>query len=580
MVKKNFEKLTTAYEKRMDKSCPWNEYPRPQLKRDSFFCLNGEWDFAITKEGRPPKIYNEKILVPFPPESRLSGIERRVTKDDRLYYRRKFTLPDGFMKDRLLLRFGAVDRLCKIEINGKPAGAHNDGYLPFFSDITELVTDGENEIVVSVTDDLSPIYPYGKQKNKRGGMWYTPVSGIWQTVWLESVPKNYIRSIRLDPTVTDVKITIDCDSTHKKITLTDSGEVFEFDSSVTVIKPENPHVWSPEDPFLYRFRIETENDTVESYFALREVGTVYQNGVARLSLNGKPYLFNGLLDQGYYPDGIFLPATKEGYEDDIKLAKRLGFNTLRKHIKLEPAIFYYLCDLYGICVFQDIINNGRYSFIRDTALPTIGFKRRSDTLLHKNEKSRKAFLSCMTGTVNTLYNYPSVVYYTIFNEGWGQFSADTVYRKLTSLDNSRIVDATSGWFWQNKSQVDSYHVYFKDLSVNCDTPRPVVISEFGGYSHRVQGHLFGKKNYGYKRFQSREDFEKAVLELYQNQALPLVEKCVSALIYTQISDVEDETNGFVTYDRKFLKIDDEKLREIAEKMYLSVQSSNDVKENV
>ena len=563
----------------MDKSCPWNEYPRPQLKRNSFFCLNGEWDFAITKEGTPPRKYTEKILVPFPPESRLSGIERKIAKDDRLYYRRSFTLPDGFKKDRVLLRFGAVDRLSKLEINGKLAGVHNDGYLPFYADITELLVDGENEIVLSVTDDLSKIYPYGKQKAKRGGMWYTPVSGIWQTVWIESVPTQYIKNIRLEPTATEVKITVDCESKKKKITLTDSGEVYEFEGDSIVIQPLNPRPWSPEEPNLYRFKLETDCDAIESYFALREVGIVYQNGVARLALNGKPYLFNGLLDQGYFPDGIFLPATKEGYEEDIKLAKSLGFNTLRKHIKLEPAIFYYLCDLNGICVFQDMINNGRYSFLRDTVLPTLGFKHRSDHFLHNNEKSRKAFLDCMTGTVNTLYNYPSVVYYTIFNEGWGQFNADVVYRKLTSLDNSRIVDATSGWFWQNKSQVDSYHVYFKELNVNSDTPRPVVISEFGGYSHRVKGHLFGSKNYGYKKFASREEFERAVVDLYENQALPLVKECVSALIYTQISDVEDETNGFATYDRRCIKIKPETMRAIAEKMKITI-ANNDTSEEI
>lgn len=563
MAKRTFEGLTTPYEEKMDKVCPWNEYPRPQLKRNSFLCLNGLWDFKISKEGSPPKEYSEKILVPFPPESRLSGIERSVGKNDRLYYRKHFTIPEGFKKDRILLRFGAVDRLAKLEINGKLAGMHNDGYLPFFADITDLLTDGENEIVLTVTDDLSPIYPYGKQKARRGGMWYTPVSGIWQTVWIESVPKEYIRNIRLEPTASEVKITVDCDSLKKKITLLDSGEVYEFEGSSIVIRPLNPHPWSPEEPNLYRFRLETEYDEVESYFALREVGVVFQDGVARLSLNGRPYLFNGLLDQGYYPDGIFLPATKEGYEDDIRLAKSLGFNTLRKHIKLEPAIFYYLCDLNGICVFQDIINNGRYSFLRDTALPTLGFKRRSDQFINKKEAARGAFIDCMTGTVNTLYNYPSVVYYTIFNEGWGQFCADNMYRKLKSLDSSRIIDSTSGWFWQNKSRVDSYHIYFKKLSVNSDTPRPVVISEFGGYSHRVDGHLYGPKNYGYKQFKSREEFEKEVYSLYEEQVLPLVEECVSALIYTQISDVEDETNGFVTYDRKYVKVSPERMTAIA-----------------
>ncbi len=566
MAKTKLPTLKTPYSEKMDKDCPWNEYPRPQLKRDSFICLNGLWDFAVTKEATPPKKYSEKILVPFPPESALSGIERRINGDDRLYYRRTFTLPDGFKKERVVLRFGAVDRFCHLTVNGQNAGIHNSGYLPFYSDITDMLLDGENEIVLAVTDNLSPRYPYGKQKKKRGGMWYTPVSGIWQTVWLESLPKNYIRNLKITPSITSVKITVDSDAKHKTITLSESGERFEFDERSIVIAPKNIRLWSPEDPYLYHFTLTTETDSVESYFALREVGIKDVGGVARLCLNGSPYLFNGLLDQGYYPDGIFLPATKDGYIEDIKLAKSMGFNTLRKHIKLEPAIFYHLCDTMGICVFQDMVNNGKYSFLRDTVLPTLGFKQFNDKHRHKNEKSRAAFEECMRGTVNTLYNYPSVLYYTIFNEGWGQFNANSMYRVLKELDSTRIVDATSGWFWQNESDVDSYHIYFKHLSVNTNTPRPIAVSEFGGYSHRVSGHLYGKKNYGYKSFDIRSDYEEALFNLYLNEVGELAKSGVSAFIYTQLSDVEDETNGLVTYDRRAVKIDTKKMRRVCDEI--------------
>ena len=565
MAEESIRGLTTPYYDKMDRAHPWDVYPRPNLKRDSFICLNGEWEFEISKVDDPPRKYTKIITVPFPPESELSGIGQRIEKSDFLYYRRTFTLPEGFIKDRLLLRFGAVDRYCTVKVNGKTVGTHNCGYLPFYADITELVRDGENEICVKVKDDLSKIYPYGKQKRKRGGMWYTPVSGIWQTVWLESVPEKYVRTVSVTPTVSEVRITVDSDAEWKKITLKD-GKSYEFYDKSIVIRPENPVCWSPENPYLYEFTLETETDKVESYFALREVGVCETENGPRLSLNGKPYLFNGLLDQGYFPDGIFLPATPEGYEEDIRLAKSLGFNTLRKHIKVEPPIFYYLCDKIGIAVFQDMVNNSDYSFIRDTALPTVGMKRLNDKNMHKNALSRAAFEECMAGTVNSLYNNPSVVYYTIFNEGWGQYDADTHYENLKAHDPTRIIDSTSGWFWQKKSDVLSHHVYFKKITVDPPRDVPVVVSEFGGYSHRVEGHLFGSRNYGYASFSSREDFGAAIERLYLEDALEGVRCGVSALIYTQLSDIEDETNGFITYDRRVVKIECEKMTEISKKL--------------
>ena len=562
-----YQPLTTEFAENMDKSCPWNVYPRPQLKRNSFFCLNGLWDFQITQDKEIPKEFTEKILVPFPVESELSGIKRQVKKNDRLFYRRTFKLPRKFMKDRLLLRFGAIDRFAKVYFNGEEMGVHNCGYTPFFVDITDHLRQGENEIIVEVRDDLSPNYPYGKQKKKRGGMWYTPVSGIWQTVWLESVPENYIENIRIYPTTENVEIGVFTKAKHKKITLIGSGETFEFDDEYITITPKKIVNWTPENPYLYKFKIETENDSVESYFALRRITKERVNGISRLCLNGKPYLFNGLLDQGYFPEGIFLPATPEGYENDIKLAKSLGFNTLRKHIKVEPPIFYHLCDKLGIAVFQDMVNNGKYSFLKDTALPTIGLKRKNDKKSHSNPESREAFIECMTSTANMLHNYPSVVYYTIFNEGWGQFEADEMYERLKAIDPSRIVDATSGWFHQTKSDVSSHHVYFKKPVIAHEKTKALVLSEFGGFSHRVSGHLFGPKNYGYSRFEARRDFENALFSLYENDITPLVEIGISALIYTQLYDVEDETNGLVTYDRKIVKIDAYRMKKIAEALY-------------
>ncbi len=561
--------LNTVYSERMDRNCPWNEYPRPILKRDSFICLNGEWDFAYSES--EPNDYKEKILVPFPPESSLSGIERGHSDNEKLYYKRTFTVPTKFNKGKIILHFGAVDQTCDVFLNGKKIGEHEGGYLPFSFDITEEISDGENEIKLVVEDKLSHIYPYGKQKKKRGGMWYTPVSGIWQTVWLESLPYQAIESIKITSSTESVRIELKTDAIHKRLTVLDSDEVYEFEENEITLTPKNPSLWTPENPYLYRFKIETERDTVESYFALREISIKKINGISRLCLNRKPYLFNGLLDQGYFPDGLFLPATIEGFEDDIKTAKSLGFNMLRKHIKVEPEIFYYLCDKLGIAVFQDMVNNSEYSFIRDTALPTIGMKKISDKFLHKKQASRDFFRSHMKATIKHLYNYPSVLYYTVFNEGWGQFSADTLYEETKAEDPTRIIDATSGWFFQKKSDVDSHHIYFKKLKIKINPERPAVISEFGGYSYRCEGHLYGKGNYGYKLFKSAKEFEEAVADLYLKEVLPLVKNGVSALVYTQISDIEDETNGFITYDRRVIKVSPEHIKNITNILKESIQ---------
>lgn len=549
----------------MDKSSPYNEYPRPAFKRDSFFSLNGEWDFAYSEN--EPQTYPEKILVPFPPESMLSGIERGHKDEEKLYYRRIFAIPQGFKKDKIILHFGAVDQMCEVFINGEKIGEHVGGYLPFSFDVTDKISDRENEIKVIATDTLCHTFTYGKQRKDRGGMWYTPVSGIWQTVWIESIPENAIEKIRITPSLSSVKIEVTSLAYHKKLTLSETGEVFEFDGDSITFSPKCIKLWTPENPHLYYFTLETETDRIESYFALREISVKDCGGVPRICLNGEPYLFHGLLDQGYFPDGIFLPATSEGFEYDIKTAKELGFNTLRKHIKIEPPVFYYLCDKLGMVVFQDMVNNSDYSFFRDTALPTVAFKKLNDKNFHKNPVSREFFINQMKETILHLYNYPSVLYYTIFNEGWGQFSADEVYEMAKTFDKTRVFDATSGWFWQKKSDVDSHHVYFKKLKMKVGVKRPAVISEFGGYSYRVGGHLFGDKNYGYKTFTEKGQFNTALENLYINEVLPLVRNGVSALIYTQVSDIEDETNGLMTYDRKVIKANKELMQRIAKELY-------------
>ena len=561
-------KLTTPYISKMNSACPHAYHPTPQFEREAFLSLNGEWDFCLSKDDGACE-YNEKLLVPFCPESALSGIERAVMPDDYMHYRRTFTLPEDFKCERVFLHFGAVDQTCTVYVNGIKLGSHKGGYIPFCFDITDELCDGENEITVVAHDGLDHKYPYGKQKYKRGGMWYTPVSGIWQTVWLEGRPKRHVEDIKITPHEKGVRIAVTGGEKHKRITLKSSGEVFEFDGAFVNIEPKELNLWTPETPYIYYFTLECGEDVIKSYFAVRWVDVREVGGTARICLNGKPYLFNGMLDQGYYPDGIFMPATEEGYIDDVLLAKKLGFNMLRKHIKIEPMIFYYICDVHGIAVFQDMVNNGKYNFVKDTVIPTIEttlLQRLNDKGFAKNPETRAIFEDSMYATADHLYNVPSIVYYTIFNEGWGQFCADDMYEKLRSFDSTRVIDSTSGWFRRHKTDVDSRHIYFRPLKPKKLDGRPLVISEFGGYAHSVKDHVFSESVYGYKVFSDRADFEAAVLKLYDKEVRALVEKGASAFVYTQVSDVEDEINGFVTYDRQCVKIDCDNLRKINEEL--------------
>ncbi len=562
---KDFEKLYTTRSKELS-SKPWDVYPRPLLKRNSFYNLNGNWDFAVTN-GVEPENYTKKILVPFPPESLLSGVNQVFSEDDYLWYKTEFSLPQDFIKSRVLLHFGAVDQIAEVFINSNFVGSHKGGYEAFCFDITDYLQNN-NTLVVKVADKLSnKILPYGKQSAERGGMWYTSVSGIWQTVWLESVPEEFIESIKIDTTLNYAKIQVNGISKGEITVFDESCEIkLKLKNGCAIFKTDNPKLWSPENPYLYRFKINSSEDEVESYFALRSLKIAEIKGKKRLLLNEKLYFFHGLLDQGYFSDGIFTPATPECFTDDIKAVKSLGFNMLRKHIKVEPQLFYYECDRLGIAVFQDMVNNSDYSFLRDTALPTISLTRKNDKRIHKNPDCRNAFMDGMFSTVNQLYNHPSIVCWTIFNEGWGQFCADEMYNLLKSLDSTRFIDSASGWFKSPANDFESLHIYFKKLKIKPNR-KPIIISEFGGYSYKILEHSFNKhKTYGYKKFVTREDFVKAFCSLYENQVLPLIEKGLCAAIYTQVSDVEDETNGILTYDRKVLKIKPEEFKPISDKL--------------
>ena len=561
-------------------SVPWNIYPRPHLVRDSFFCLNGEWGLDV-KSGDSLS-YSGKVLVPFVPESALSGVEKRFSRGSVLFYSKRFAFSKPEGDQRVILHFGAVDQIARVRMNSFELGEHAGGYGSFSFDVTDVIRE-ENLIEVEVRDELEKmILPYGKQCEKRGGMWYTPISGIWQSVWIECVPREYIKEIsfRTDAHGADLEIAFEgcaCDGSVK-VSLGDLKRSFEIKDGSARIEIDEPLFWSPEDPNLYDVEIIVGEDRVRSYFALRSLEIREGKSKKRLCLNGSPYFFHGLLDQGYFSDGIFLPASSHGYERDITEAKRLGFNMLRKHIKLEPEIFYHLCDKLGIVVFQDMVNNSDYSFLRDTALPTVGIKKLNDKRLHRDKSTREAFLCAMDETVRRLSFHPSVCYWTIFNEGWGQFDHASAYKRLRKLDDSRFIDSVSGWFLPHKaeelrSDVESLHIYFKPVTLkSLYTDKPAVLSEFGGYSYKIEGHSFNlDNNYGYRTFTDGREFEDALEKLYLCEVLPAVENGLCAAVYTQLSDVEDETNGLMTYDRQMTKVSVERMKKIAEALYLACE---------
>lgn len=548
MSNKNLCKLKTPFE---DNCTAWESvHPAPQMKRDAYINLCGKWQLYIkTKVGISEKC---DIRVPFSPETRISGFGRHLNKGEQHLYTKTFTVPKEYENLRCLLHFGAVDCIAEIFINDKKAFCHEGGYTPFSIDITNHLK-SENEIKVVVTDTLDKVYPYGKQTKTRGGMWYTKTSGIWQPVWLEFVPKNYIKSIKITPSLESVTIETVGGEATKTVILQDSKSYTFCGDSIT-INIENPVCWTPDNPHLYNFTLTSGDDTVQSYFALRTVTIEKVNNKPFICLNGKPFFFNGLLDQGYYSDGLYTPASPDGYIFDIELAKKSGFNMLRKHIKTEPDIFYYYCDKLGMVVFQDMINSGAYSFLLDTALPTVNIKRGLSRPASK--RRQRLFEQTSREIIETLYNHPCVCYYTIFNEGWGQHKPKYYYQLFKELDPTRVWDTASGWFKTKHTDVISEHVYFKKINLKGNKDRPLVLSEFGGYSLKIDNHIFNlDKAYGYKTLHSKQELNDALISLYKNQVSPMLARGLCATVLTQVSDVEDEINGIVTFDRQVVKID-------------------------
>ncbi|MBD5086368.1 MAG: glycoside hydrolase family 2 [Clostridiales bacterium] len=552
-----------------------SEYPRPQMQRENWQSLDGEWNCAFIKGNLSTSIdgvdCDLKIRVPYSPESDLSGVKRTTLPDEVLIYKKTFTRLE---EDKIaLLHFGAVDYECKVYINNQEVGGHIGGYTSFEIDITPYLQE-KNEIVVCVVDPTDTQHiSRGKQKTKHGGIWYTPTSGIWQSVWLEYLPKRYIKSLKITPDYDNSKVCICAvinDNSKDFTIITEDGKQYSSTDGEVEITLDNPIAWTPENPHLYYFKVACGEDVVDSYFAMRKFSVgKREDGKPCFMLNNQPYFMTGLLDQGYWADGLYTAPSDEALIYDIQLAKDCGFNTLRKHIKVEPMRWYYHCDRLGMIVWQDFVNGGgKYKKSAILILPNIGIKIKDDNYgfyARKDEQGRRLYYQEMDEVVAGLYNCPCIALWTPFNEGWGQFDSLKTCEYLRSLDNTRLIDHASGWSDQG-GEYRSIHKYFVPFRMPKKEKRPVILTEFGGYSLSLKGHTYSKKTFGYAIYKSKDKLMNAITNLWQKEIIPAKEQGLCASIYTQLSDVQDETNGIVTYDRQVVKVDINLMRELNEKL--------------
>ncbi len=568
--------LTTHWSELLPEGAVPRDYPRPQFRRNKWICLNGSWEYAFTKSGSRPKQFAGEICVPFSPESGRSGVNRQLKPGEYLWYFRYVDLPKLPEGYRMMLHFGAVDQRCTVWWNGKMVGTHTGGYLAFSFDVTDYVREGRNSVWVRVQDDTDRSgASRGKQSLHSGGMFYTATSGIWQTVWMEWVPKRCVEELRLTPLYDERAVRIELSLSEQmpvEIWIGLEGKSIchyvrrnEFEKGglkltkeivLTQVKP-----WSPEHPNLYEVCVIAGEDCVHSYFALRKFSAGFDgNHCPRLFLNNKPYFFHGVLDQGYWPESLYTPPCDEAMVFDIKNMKRLGFNMIRKHIKIEPMRWYYHCDRIGMVVWQDMVNGGgpiRLPFLcyLPTALPCLTTRIRDSLycfFARTDSRMREAWEKECIQTVRQLYNCPCIGMWVPFNEGWGQFDALRITEKIRKEDDTRLIDHASGWFDQGGGDVKSVHNYFRPLHVKKEK-RPFVLSEYGGYSFPVPGHIYSQETYGYRSYQSQKEFSSAFAALMR-KIKALEAKGLAGAVYTQVSDVEEENNGLYTYDRKVCKV--------------------------
>lgn len=546
--------LQTQWGKQVDHQHPWPEYPRPQMVRKEWKNLNGLWDYTISpKQSKKPKHWNGKILVPYPVESALSGVKKQIGKDSLLWYFRKFTVPENWKKKKILLHFEAVDWETTVWVNDQPAGVHKGGYDPFTLDITDLLSNDTNQsLLVSVWDPTDAgTQPRGKQVQQPRGIWYTSTTGIWQTVWLEPVKETYLSSFGVitDPGNQSIDFfpNIINRKENDKIKLTATfkdkitGELYAGAGTSLHLPLSELHNWAPEEPVLYDLSIqllrgEQVMDEVSGYFGMRTVTLEKDtSGIFRIFLNHKFLFQQGPLDQGFWPDGLYTPPTEEAMVYDLEMIQKMGFNMLRKHVKVEPRRYYYWCDKIGLLVWQDMPSGDNY----------IG---PSDPDIERSESSAKQFKTELTRMIYTKFNHPSIIMWVPFNEGWGQFNTSAIVDLIKKSDPSRLVDNASGWTDRGVGDVFDVHHYPEPVLPKRQKDRALVLGEFGGLGLPVPGHTWVETNWGYRNMGDTlellsrfEDFFSTVREY--------IPKGLSAAIYTQTTDVETETNGLMTYDR-------------------------------
>lgn len=583
--------LTTRWANEAMCDYPLQEHPQPQFKRDTWQNLNGMYQYAITENDvKWCNRYEGEIRVPFAIESCLSGVCKAVSADELLWYKKKFSIDKKYKNQKVILHFEAVDWQTSVYINQKLVGSHTGGYCPFSFDVTKYLLEDENELVVKVFDPTDKSWQNrGKQVSKSLGIWYTSTTGIWQTVWLEFINENHIKNFKITPNIDKSQLSIDTDivgdgEVQIKVFHNNEKIIEKLIDNSDVINIKNPELWSPENPFLYTFELQLIKDgqildTVQSYFGMRKFSIGEYKGYNRLFLNNEPYFQKGLLDQGYWCDGGMTAPTDEALIYDIQTMKDLGFNMLRKHIKLECARWYYHCDRLGMIVWQDMISGGQaldvfhagiLSNIQGFFAPWINLSKKDDdykAFKRENPVARFQFEQELFEMISSVYNHTCIGCWVPFNEGWGQFDAKRISEQIKLLDPSRIVDHASGWYDQKGSDLKSQHVYIRKVKAPKYDGRPYVLSEYGGYSHVIQNHVWNfKKSFGYQMYSTADNLTRAYKKLHEKQIIPLISDGLSACIYTQVSDVEFEVNGLLSYDREFIKVEPRVVKRINRKL--------------